>query len=236
MIVQCIWNYRTNLSNGVSVLFNKNVAFILLAKDNIEDGRVISLRIEINDHRIQIINIYAPNNFVERKRFYQNMRTGFDDEYAHILAGDFNCTQDNTIDRKPKSNQNDQVFQELDSILKQFSLEDIFHKRYPRKHAYTFTRGLSKFRIYYFCISTLLDCYMDDASIHYFPFSDHDAVVLDINLNKSLNGPGIWKINAQTIQTHVFRELLEKLWPTWTDKINEYENILIWWEIAKIHI
>ena len=59
MIVQCIWNYRTNLSNGVSVLFNKNVAFILLAKDNIEDGRVISLRIEINDHKIQIINIYA---------------------------------------------------------------------------------------------------------------------------------------------------------------------------------
>ena len=176
------------------------------------------------------------NNFVERKRFYQNMRTGFDDEYAHILAGDFNCTQDNTIDRKPKSNQNDQVFQELDSILKQFSLEDIFHKRYPRKHAYTFTRGSSKFRIYYFCISTLLDCYMDDASIHYFPFSDHDAVVLDINLNKSLNGPGIWKINAQTIQTHVFRESLEKLWPTWTDKINEYENVLIWWEIAKIHI
>ena len=120
--------------------------------------------------------------------------------------------------------------------MKQFSLEDIFRKRYPRQQAYTFARGLSKSRIDYFCISTLLDCYVNDASIHHFPFSDHDAVALNINLNKSLNGPGIWKMNAQTIQTHVFRESLEKLWPTWTDKINEYENILLWWEITKINI
>ena len=164
------------------------------------------------------------------------MSTIFDDEYAYILAGDFNCTQDNNIDRKPKSNQNDQGFHELDSIMKQFSLEDIFRKLYPRKQAYTFARGSSKSRIDYFCISTLLDCYVNDNSIHHFPFSDHDAVALDINLNKSPNGPGIWKMNAQTIQTNIFRESLEKLWPTWTDKINEYENILIWWEITKINI
>ena len=106
-----IWNYGTNLSKVVSVLFNKNVAFRPMAKDHIENGRVLSLKIEINDHKIQIINIY-----------------------------------------------------------------------------------------------------------------------------KSLNGPGIWKMNAQTIQTHAFRESLEKLWPTWTDKINEYENILLWWEITKINI
>ena len=70
-----------------------------MANDHIENGRVISLKIDINGHKIQIINIYAPNNSVERKRFYNNMSTVFDDEYAHILAGDFNCTQDNTIDR-----------------------------------------------------------------------------------------------------------------------------------------
>ena len=92
--------------------------------------------------------------------------------------------------------------------MKQFSLEDIFRKRYPRKQEYTFARGSSKSRIDYFCISTLLDCYVNNASIHHFPFSDHDAVALDIILNKSLNGPGIWKMNAQTIQTHV----LENHW------------------------
>ena len=140
------------------------------------------------------------------------------------------------MDRKPKSNQNDQGFQELDSIMKQFSLEDIFRKRYPKTQAYTFARGSSKSRIDYFCISTLLDCYVNDTSIHHFPFSDHDAVALDINFNKSHKGPGIWKMNAQTIQTNFVRESLEKLWPTWTDKINEYENILIWWEITKINI
>ena len=136
-----LWN---QFIEGVSVLFNKNTTFSLVANDNIEDGRVTSLKIEIKDHKIQIINIYASNNSVERKRFYNYLSTIFDDEYAYILAGDFNCTQDNNIDIKPKSNQNDQGFHELNSIMKQFSLEDIFRKRYPRKQAYTFARGSSK--------------------------------------------------------------------------------------------
>ena len=43
-------------------------------------------------------------------------------------------------------------------------------------------------------------------------------------------------MNVLTIQSHVFKESLEKLWPIWMEKINTYDNILIWWEIIKINI
>ena len=43
-------------------------------------------------------------------------------------------------------------------------------------------------------------------------------------------------MNVLTIQSNVFKESLEKLWPIWTEKINTYETILIWWEIIKINI
>ena len=71
-------------------------------------------------------------------------------------------------------------------------------------------------------------------SVNHFPFSEHDIIVLDRGLSKSINIPGIWKMNAQTIQTSIFRESLEKLWPTWVSKIND--SILIWWVIIKVNI
>ena len=37
-------------------------------------------------------------------------------------------------------------------------------------------------------------------------------------------------MNARTIET------LEKIWPTWVGKINDFDNILIWWEMIKIYV
>ena len=96
-----IWNYGTNLSKGVSILFNKSNVFNVIAKDNFENGRVTSIKLEMNDHKIQILNIYAPNNSVHRKHFTINLSTLLDNEFSYILGGDFNCTQDNHIDRDP---------------------------------------------------------------------------------------------------------------------------------------
>ena len=65
-------------------------------------------------------------------------------------------------------------------------------------------------------------------------FSDHDAVVLHLDLEKCSKGPGIWKMNANTIQSNIFRESLEKLWPGWVRRIDDYDDILTWWDMIKI--
>ena len=57
-----------------------------------------------------------------------------------------------------------------------------------------------------------------------------------MNLAKTSKGPGIWKMNANTIQIDTFRETMEKIWPIWVSGINNYNNILTWWEIIKIRI
>ena len=83
--------------------------------------------------------------------------------------------------------------------MKQYKLEDIYRKPYPNKRTFTFFRGNSRSRIDYFLTSTILDTYINDTSVVHFPFSDHDAIVLQMDLVKSLNGPGIWKMNSNTI-------------------------------------
>ena len=80
----------------------------------------------------------------------------------------------------------------------------------------------------------MLDGYINDTAVINFPFSDHDVITLQLDLSKSLKGPGVWKMNVKTIQSDTFRESLEKLWPNWVSRINDYENILIWWEMIKI--
>ena len=112
--------------------------------------------------------------------------------------------------------------------MKQYTLEDIYRKRYPNKNHFTFSRGISRSRIDYYLTSAMPDGYINDSAVVNFPFSDHDAIILQFDLDKSLKGPGIWKMNANTIQSDIFRESLEKLWPQWVNRINDYENILIW--------
>ena len=99
---ESFWNHGTNLSNGVSVLFKKSHIFVINDVISFIDGRVTSVKLTINDQKIQIINVYAPNNSVDRKRFNVNISTMLDDNYVHILAGDFNCAQNNQKDRDPK--------------------------------------------------------------------------------------------------------------------------------------
>ena len=72
------------------------------------DGRATSVKLLCNDQKIQIINVYAPNNSAERKRFNTKIATILDDDYIHILGGDFNCSQNNQMDRDPKQNNKDQ--------------------------------------------------------------------------------------------------------------------------------
>ena len=130
----------------------------------------------------------------------------------------------------------DQGLKELDDIMKQYSIEDVYRKRYPNKTTFTFSMGNSKSQIDYFLTLTILECYIKDTSVKNFPFSDHDAITLQIDLANHLMGPGIWKMNANTIHTDTFRESLEKLWPTWVGLINKYDNILTWWEMITMHI
>ena len=83
---ESIWNYGANLSKGVRILFDRINAIDVVAKKIMKTKSNIN-QLEINGHKIQIFNIYAPNNSVHRKRFYNNLNTYMANEYCHILGG-----------------------------------------------------------------------------------------------------------------------------------------------------
>ena len=230
------WSHGTNLSKGVAFLIKDQATLKTLAYDIYEAGRLISLKLDINDQKIQILNIYAPNNPSERKKFIKRLSEYLDDTCCHILAGDFNCVLDGKLDRKPQSSNREPGISELVEIMLNFNLVDIYRKRFLSKQSFTFSRGSSKSRIDYFLTSWLLDSNIDNTSILHFPFSDHDAIRIDIDMLQCKRGPGIWKMNTKTIFSTSFRESLEKLWPIWSSEIDSYHNPTEWWEIIKYKI
>ena len=55
-------------------------------------GRVISLVFDLDDLKINLINIYAPTNWTEREKvFFDNLHEYFLPSDAVIIAGDYNC-------------------------------------------------------------------------------------------------------------------------------------------------
>ena len=56
------WHNGTRLSKGVAILVKEHAPISILCSNDFDEGRIISFTVEINEIRIQIINIYAPNN------------------------------------------------------------------------------------------------------------------------------------------------------------------------------
>ena len=62
------------------------------------DGRILSLLIDSNSFKFNIICLYAPNTVSDRKSFFNRLHTFFLSPGDLILGGDFNCI-DSDLDR-----------------------------------------------------------------------------------------------------------------------------------------
>ena len=70
-----LWCNGTRLSKGVAILINEKSPIKLLSHNKHHDGRIISVTIQVQDFKIQVVNVYAPNNPQERKTFIKNIHT-----------------------------------------------------------------------------------------------------------------------------------------------------------------
>ena len=85
----------------MSVLFTRTKSFNIISTDDFEDGSLsktfilvlsdgslkeTSIKLEISDHKIQIVHVYAPNNSADRKCFNSILSTILDYDYIHILG------------------------------------------------------------------------------------------------------------------------------------------------------
>lgn len=102
------WNGQVVLSHGCSN--SAGVAFLFGAEFKDQDmsvfdvipGRMLRVDVTLRGLNFSLFNVYAPNIGTERILFFEKLHTALStvpQGRIIVLAGDFNCTVDHTLDR-----------------------------------------------------------------------------------------------------------------------------------------
>jgi len=91
------WSFGKINSRGVGILIFDNNIKALHHEFDLHD-RFLCMDVQYFTHTLRLINIYSPNNVVERKNFFSSL-----DKYLCrpnvILGGDFNCIHYLSLDK-----------------------------------------------------------------------------------------------------------------------------------------
>ena len=236
------YSHGTNTARGVAILVSSRLNASILEKKGDNEGRIINVTIEIDDHSINIINIYAPSTDTERQTFFTTIGEFVSDGQENIIAGDFNCIFNTRLDSLGGDpNRRNSAASTLQTICSQHNLVDIWRERNKDKRCFTWTGrhpyndSYISTRIDKFFTTRSLNPFIAEASIKPYPFSDHDYISLALSFDKIKRGPGYWHFNNDLLSNVNFLTEIEEFWNEWSGKIDDFANPLVWWDKTKQH-
>ena len=227
-----IWSTVSSNSKGVAVLFKPHSDYKPTNKKVDCDGRYIFFNLNMEDIEYSFLNVYAPNNKKDRVAFYKKIKHFIDPDMYNLVGGDYNCTFDSNLDRLNCTSEPDAGREELQQIITEKHLEDIYRRRYPEKRVFSFARGNKASRLDYFLVSKNLDSQVKQIEYNSCPFSDHDLVKMELIISEVKQGPGIWKMSESVIKSELFKSSFKSMWSVWQEQKLNYSP-QIWWDLGK---
>ena len=209
---------------------------------SVNEGRIVNILLHIDDHMLNIVNVYAPNMDSERGAFFTDLNRFLSSSQENIIAGDFNCIFDAKLDKfGGNPNPRHSAVFYLNELIARFALCDIWRRRHKDERNFTWTsKNISdnffiRTRIDFFLTSKSLDPYISAVDIGPFANSDHDYALLTLNFDQVLHGPGFWHFNNDLLSDSFFQQDIERFWDDWQTKIDHFESPLVWWDKVKLH-
>ena len=232
--------FHSVYSAGVAILFSRGLQAEPALVHSSEDGRLCVVDIHLDNRRIRLINVYAPNNPQERVYFFNERIEPFlTTDGINVLGGDFNCVTSVLNDSLRHSpNTLSQVgSDELLELTERYGLVDTYRSEFPEGSELTWIghNGRQGSRIDRFFVPSLLKT---KSKFETFPYSDHKVVICDIkSVAQSDNvGTSYFKLNTSVLNDtkykKVIRDLLEE-----SRTIRElFESTAEWWDEVKRRI
>lgn len=193
-------------ARGVMTLIHKTVPFQV--KNVIKDkmGRYLIIQGSLLSENINLVNLYGPS--IDDHKFFVDLfltLSSFTGQY--IIAGDFNCTLNPSIDRLSGIDQtHNGCRMVINRFMKELRLLDIWRELKPQVKAYScYSNTYKTFsRIDYFLISTDLrskiqNCFYDNIVI-----SDHAPCCLIYMDKKITKDPARWHFQHKWLQDENF--------------------------------
>ena len=177
------------------------------------DGRILSLLVDSNSLKLNIICLYAPNTVSDRKLFFSRLHTLILSSSDLILGGDFNCIDS---DLNPLHIKSDFSAEKrcLSALKSDLCLVDIFRRRNPTTISFTWSNNdfSQASRLDRFYISSSLLQSVRGNKCFPCALSDHDFLDLILSpSNVSCHGSGVWKFNCSLLSDNDFINVITAL-------------------------
>ena len=151
------------------------------------------------------------------------------------MAGDFNLTLNNEIDRKGSCYNHQKSAELINKYMDTLNFNDIWRTLHPDTRQFTWMRN--KPRLHYarldfiLCSDSLVSRVKEAAHAYGFS-SDHSAVTMSILSDLPKRGPGFWKINSTLTLDRNFITTIKELITAAKSKYR-LSNPGIKWEMVK---
>ena len=158
--------------------------------------------------------------------------------FLFFLLGDFNSVFDRSLDRSDSSivSSPRDTSDKLIKLFADFIVVDVWRCIHPQVKSFTWTRPDGSFlsRIDLIGVPSTWSCFAVSCDILACPHSDHCAVALSINIPSPAKlGPGFWKLNLSILTDPEYVECIHNFWSCWRLQKHLYNNLLLWWDLAK---
>lgn len=179
-------------------------------------GHWLAVVLELNGSIFFLVNIYGytGNNKSANKTLIHDINVLLDDWKSTfssdniIIAGDWNISPNNLIDRHPIRPHNNALNPLILDLCYNLDLTDIWRTTYPNQKQYTWFSPNHNFcsRIDYYLISSNLSQFVAQTEISKAPLTDHCCIILIINPSIQSTSRRIshWKFNCSLLKCEEF--------------------------------
>ena len=234
---QAYFSNYSSKARGVITLIRKNAPVKVRKVEKDTQGRLLEIEIETESEKIMLINVYAPNE--DSPNFFKALAQRImEKDYDNlIMAGDFNLTIDEKLDRLNTNETNTKARNVLASMMKELRIIDVYREQHETEKKYTWRkveRGdkLKMARLDRILVSEVLVNRIKNTSIMTRYLSDHGIPWCMYLPTQIKRGPGFWRLNTSLLNDKEYcdgiREIIEE------EKNEIYNNNLDRMEMMKL--
>ncbi len=239
---QAILSHGSSVSAGVAILLAPDFKEQPVSVFELVSGRLLRVDITICGIQFSFVNVYAPNIGAERVTFFKKLEVAVSvvpQDRITVVAGDFNCTLDHTLDRnheEPHSHSADK----LQSLITYHNLIDVWRESFSQVRQYTWLKvnsnmisGARLDRIY--VRKNQRDKFYNSCI---FPtsLSDHHFLSIDVTTSMNTLKFSYWKFNNKLLLDRNFVHSFTAFWEIWRERKVQFKSLSQWWDIGKVQI
>lgn len=236
------FSHGSNVSGGVAILFSKSFNPLPCHMEELVKGRLLKVTAFFDDLKLIFLNVYAPVVGAERVLFLNKLNeilNDVDQDALLFLSGDFNCTEDEKLDRNhPEPHAPSQ--RAMVQVISANGLSDVWRVMHEGARQYTWSHSRDNYlslarldRIYVFkCHRNILK------SCRILPtgFSDHSAVICNVFTKSFKPKSAYWCFNTSLLEDKHFVETFNYFWETFQRDKGTFPSLLQWWDYGKTQI